>query len=289
MSHLGTTPAPRIGNAHRRRLAGTVGHLALTAVLALGLLGCGSDNTGPDTASDSGSPESEVPRDSAEIDEPGASTGDNPNPTQPAEPTQPTGPDPEIGPVPEQQWRAMVDAGMVRPECPIQERAQLRRVDINHVGFDGQTSRGHVVVHRDTAETTARIFSRLYEMDFPIRRMVSVEAYDGDVAASLADDNTSAFNCRQPDQINAPFTDSPHANGRAVDVNPRENPWMDLRCDCWVPGPRYAERTPGSGKILDGDEVWQTFIDEGWIWQNIDVADYMHFDTGYPSRPYARP
>lgn len=282
MNDLGAAKATWTGYARRGRLGSALGHLTLSSALALALLGCGS------VADNADSEESAVPSSSAEADHRGADsgTGDESDPSQPAEPS---GPDPRIRPVPEQQWRAMIEVGMVRPECPIQERSQLRRVDINHVGFDGQTRRGHVVVHRDTAETTARIFSRLYEMDFPIRRMVSVEAYDGDVAASLADDNTSAFNCRQPDQINAPFTDSPHANGRAVDVNPRENPWMDLRCDCWMPGPVHAERTAGPGKILNGDEVWQAFTDEGWIWQNIDVADYMHFDTGYPSRPYSRP
>ena len=29
----------------------------------------------------------------------------------------------------------------------------------------------------------------------------------------------------------------------------------------------------------------QLFEARGWIWQNIKVPDYMHFDTGYPSRP----
>ena len=43
-----------------------------------------------------------------------------------------------------------------------------------------------------------------------------------------------------------------------------------------------------AGKILRKDPVWQLFDDEGWIWQNIDVPDYMHFDTGYPSKPLQR-
>ena len=29
----------------------------------------------------------------------------------------------------------------------------------------------------------------------------------------------------------------------------------------------------------------QLFEERGWVWQNIKVPDYMHFDTGYPSRP----
>ena len=191
--------------------------------------------------------------------------------------------------VPQRQWDAMVAAGMVREGCPITQRSQLRRVEVDHVNFDGDLQRGYLVVNADTAQTTARIFTRLFEEGFPIRRMRGVERYGGDTLKSLQADNTSAYNCRRPDQINAPVLESPHANGRAVDINPRENPWMDLRCDCWSPGPKHAKRTPGPGKILRGDPVWQTFIQEGWIWQNIDVADYMHFDTGYPSTPYTPP
>ena len=35
--------------------------------------------------------------------------------------------------------------------------------------------------------------------------------------------------------------------------------------------------------------VWRLFHREGWVWQDIDVPDYMHFDTGYPSRHYRGP
>lgn len=187
--------------------------------------------------------------------------------------------------VPPAQWDAIVEAGMVRPECPIQRREQLRRVDLNYVDFSGRTRRGHLIVNADVARSIQRIFDRLFAEEFPIRRMRGVESYGGDVAKSLSADNTSAFNCRRADQINAPFKDSPHANGRAVDINPFENPWMDLRCDCWTPSARHAKRTPGRGKILEKGLVWRLFEREGWIWQNIDVPDYMHFDTGYPSRP----
>lgn len=188
--------------------------------------------------------------------------------------------------VPPSQWDAMVDAGMVRPECPVQRREQLRRVDLNFVDFQGRARRGHLIVNADVAQSIRRIFDRLFAEEFPIRRMRGVESYGGDVARSLAADNTSAFNCRRAAQINAPFTDSPHANGRAVDINPVENPWVDLRCDCWTPSGRHRARTPGPGKILEEGLVWRLFDREGWIWQNIDVPDYMHFDTGYPSRPF---
>lgn len=198
------------------------------------------------------------------------------------------GSDAQIRPVTPQEWQQMKRAGMVRPECPIQDPERLRVVEVNHHDFRGKISRGRLMVNADVASSVARIFGGLYDQQFPIRRMMPVEQFDGDTNASLRADNTSAFNCRRPDQINAPFGDSPHANGRAVDINPRENPWMDLRCDCWLPTGKFRARVERPGAINRGGVVWKSFHKEGWIWQNIDVPDYMHFDTGYPSRPFGK-
>ncbi len=151
-----------------------------------------------------------------------------------------------IRPVAEAQWASIKAVGAWRPGCPV-SRPQLRRVEVNHVGFDGEVHRGGLVVHADVAASVARIFTGLFEARFPIRRMRPVEEYGGDVAKTLAADNTSGFNCRRPDQINAPVKKSPHANGRAIDVNPRENPWKDLRCKCWEPSAQFARKRIGQG------------------------------------------
>ena len=183
------------------------------------------------------------------------------------------------------EWNVMKAADVWRPGCPL-GRLDLRRVEVNHWRFDGSLDRGALVVNRDVAQVVGEIFARLFERRFPIRRMTPLEHYRGDANASMRDDNTSAYNCRRPDQINAPPMDSPHANGRAIDINPRENPWTDLRCRCWIPSAQGKAREPGPGVILRGGLVWRLFTKAGWIWQNIKVPDYMHFDTGYPSRPY---
>ncbi len=187
-----------------------------------------------------------------------------------------------IKPVPRTQWDRIVAVGAWRPGCPAR-REDLRRVEVNHYGFDGKVHRGVLVVRRDVARDIAEIFSELFVAKYPIRRIRPVEEYDGDNAASLAADNTAAYNCRRPDQINAPVTKSPHANGRSVDINPVENPWMDLRCDCWKPSDAYGAKRTGPGVITEGSLPWRLFIERGWIWQDIRVPDYMHFDTGYPS------
>jgi hypothetical protein len=215
-------------------------------------------------------------------------TSESPSESPAPEQAEPRSAHPVVSRLGDAQWQQMVSTGTWRPECPV-DRNDLRRVDLNHYTFSGDVRRGALVVNRDVADSISRIFTKLYERKFPIRKMRPVEAYEGDSHASLRADNTSAYNCRRPSQINAPVSESPHANGRAIDINPRENPWVDLRCQCWFPSRANREREPGPGKIVEGGLVWRRFRAEGWIWQNIDVPDYMHFDTGYPSGPYDSP
>lgn len=182
------------------------------------------------------------------------------------------------------QWKQIVATGTWRPGCPA-GRKQLRSLAVGYVDFSGTEQRGTIIAHRDTVDDLATIFTELYETRFPIARMEPVENFGGDVLRSLRANNTSAFNCRKPGQINAPVGDSPHANGRAIDINPVQNPWRDPRCDCWEPRAKFAKVKEGPGIIRKGTLPVQLFKRQGWIWQNIKVPDYMHFDTGYPSRP----
>lgn len=186
--------------------------------------------------------------------------------------------------VPDAQWRAMQRAGVVRAGCPA-TRESLRRVEVNFHTFGGQTRRGVLVVNADVASDVAAIFTDIFRARFPMKSMKPIEDFGGDDNASMAANNTSAYNCRNAAQANSNAYDSPHANGRAIDINPVQNPWWDPRCDCFMPTAKYAPRTPGRGKILEGGAVWKAFTSRGWIWQDLATPDYQHFDTGYPSRP----
>jgi hypothetical protein len=171
--------------------------------------------------------------------------------------------------------------------CPVPIR-DLRNIRMTHRGFDAKVHWGQLVVHEDVARRVVRVFRKMYAAGFPIRRMHRIERYNGSDDRSMAADNTSAFNCRRPDQINAPVRLSPHANGRAIDINPVENPWIDLRCNCWQPSATNRARRTAPGVITHGGTVWRVFTSRGWKWQNIPTPDYMHFDTGYPSAPLRR-
>ncbi len=221
-------------------------------------------------------------------------TATAPTPTPPPTPTAtaptptptPTtaGADAVVRPVPDAQWARIVAVGAWHPGCPVGQ-AQLRRVEVNFHGFDARVHRGVLVVNADVADSVAHIFTRLYTEGFPIHRMQPIEVYGGDDNASMAADNTSAYNCRRASQANAPATASPHGNGRAIDVNPYENPWIDPRCACFQPDAYYGRHRSGTGVITKGGTAWSVFTAAGWIWQDNATIDYQHFDTGYPSRP----
>ena len=110
-----------------------------------------------------------------------------------------------------------------RPGCPV-EPGQLRRVDVDYVGFDGQTHRGELIVHEDLVPEVIAIFEQLYRLGYPVEKIRTVDHYsDADDELSMEDNNTSAFNCRS-----IPGTNewSPHAYGRAIDLNPLPNPCL---------------------------------------------------------------
>jgi hypothetical protein len=189
-----------------------------------------------------------------------------------------------IRPVPATQWARIVAVGAWHTGCPV-GRAGLRRVEVSFRGFDGLVHRGVLVVNADVATSVAAVFTELFDRGFRIRRMQPIEAYRGDDNASMAADNTSAYNCRRSGQANAPATRSPHANGRAIDLNPYENPWIDPRCHCFSPSSKYGTKRSGTGVIVTGGIAWTAFTKRHWIWQDSATIDYQHFDTGYPSRP----
>ena len=80
-----------------------------------------------------------------------------------------------------------------RPGCPLDPR-QLRRVEVNYVGFDGKVHRGALIVNEDLAAEVVAIFEQLLQLRYPIEKIRTVDNYPGaDDELSMEDNNTSAF------------------------------------------------------------------------------------------------
>ena len=165
-----------------------------------------------------------------------------------------------------------------RAGCPVGP-AQLRTVRVPYWGFDGRVRTGTLVVHRRVAGDIVAVFRRLYAARFPIRRMVPVSVYRGSDDASMAADNTSAFNCRR---IPGSSSWSMHAYGLAIDVNPVENPYVVGARVQPPAGRRYLDRTPyRRGMAVSGGVVERAFAAVGWKWGGrwTSAKDYQHFST----------
>ena len=165
-----------------------------------------------------------------------------------------------------------------RPGCPVTP-AQLRRVTLTHLGFDARPHRGELIVHQDLAPQVIAIFDRLYRLDYPIEKMRSVAHYPGgDDELSMADNHTSAFNCRR---IPASGNWALHAYGRAIDVNPLLNPSVDRGGFEPKNAAVYLDRHRiEPGLLHAGDPAVRAFTDAGWRWGGDwkSPIDYQHFE-----------
>jgi len=176
--------------------------------------------------------------------------------------------------------RARMSGVSWRPGCPV-GFAELRLLKVSHWGFDGEVHRGRLVVNRDAAQGMLGVMRSLYRQRFPIRQMRLVDAYGADDRRSMAADNTSAFNCRFV--AGQPGVWSEHAFGRAIDVNPIENPYVTDSGYASPPaGARYARRSRHrKGMIHRDGAVVAAFAAIGWEWAG-DWAwpkDYQHFSA----------
>ena len=152
-------------------------------------------------------------------------------------------------------------------------------VTLRHVGFDGAAHNGRLVVHADVVDDVRSVFRRLYRAGFAIRRMRLVDSYGASDRRSMAANNSSAYNCRV---VEGSTSWSAHAYGRAIDVNPRLNPFVDRRGDYQPANAApWVDRTRTEpGMLHDGDAAVLAFTDRGWTWGGHwrTPLDYQHFE-----------
>jgi hypothetical protein len=162
--------------------------------------------------------------------------------------------------------------------CPV-SAAQLQAVHVRYRGFDGAPHVGVLVVNRRVARDVTTVFRRLYAARFPIRRITPISAFHGSDNASMAADNTSAFNCRRA--VGGSGW-SEHAYGTAIDVNPVENPYM-LNGRVLPPaGRRYLNRSRvRPGMAVGSGVLVRAFASVGWKWGGrwTGSPDYQHFSV----------
>ena len=156
---------------------------------------------------------------------------------------------------------------------------ELRHLSVRYLGFDGAAHQGQLIVHEDVATEALEIFQELYELGFPIEKINLVSDYGYSDDLSMADNNSSGFNFRY---IEGTGELSWHAFGRAIDINPLQNPYI-LKTGQVLPagGAVYTDRSlQAQGMIEEDSPVVKIFKDRGWDWGGDwdHPKDYHHFE-----------
>lgn len=168
--------------------------------------------------------------------------------------------------------------------CPV-TIDNLAYVKVSYFGFDYEAHTGALIVGRDVAPDVLAIFKELYEEKFPIEKIKPIEEYAGNDVASMADNNTSAFNCRAMTGFANQY--SLHSYGRAIDINPLYNPYVNDKEILPEEGAGYVDRKAyHKGKITLDSKTYEDFKERGWIWGGEDwnnkIRDYQHFEKPFP-------
>ncbi|GAB3656965.1 hypothetical protein GCM10027596_11810 [Nocardioides korecus] len=181
--------------------------------------------------------------------------------------------------VPTSVWRTMVGRTWHRG-CPV-GRSGLRLLRVNYWGFDGYRYRGEMVLATAAAGRAGAALKEMYAGRYPIRRMYredrfgwSAKLHGANDYASMGADNTSGFNCRSV--VNKPGVLSPHARGRAIDLNTWENPYRSATG--LVPNSWWATRSdPRMAWRSSSHPVVRIWARHGFRW-TYGTGDSQHVD-----------
>ncbi len=165
--------------------------------------------------------------------------------------------------------------------------SRLARVRFSYVDFDGQQHEdGELILMDAVAPYALRLMDQLLAANFPLHGAHPLQDYAGDDEASMADNNTSAFNGRGK---TGGKSWSKHAYGAAIDINPLQNPYLsrgpDGKLSVLPPAsaPAFIDRSKVRPGMAETATVRALFADNGFlIWGGSWHApiDYQHFEIG---------
>lgn len=158
------------------------------------------------------------------------------------------------------------------------EPDDLRVLEVNHRNYDGTQVRGMLVLRADAVDRTIRALQIGADAGFPIDQMRNPNDWKGVDEDQMEANNSSAFNCRQV--VDNTFAVSPHSYGRAVDINPVQNPYKSVNKN-WFPlaGEKWIDRSLNDpGMLFKDTSLTRGLTRNGYTWGGTWVnPDYQHF------------
>ena len=185
-------------------------------------------------------------------------------------------------PAPLPAWRTRVEP--VTPasvnwdparRCPVPP-ADLRRIWVSYIDFQGRYHDGAIVMHKSLVTRTQRAFLTLFRWRFRIMAMSPLAVnLPGTTDTSIV---TSGYQCRR---VAGSTTWSQHAYGRAIDLNPLQNPMVRGGYIDPPAGAGWLRRDRYLIGMVHGAGAVRAFTAQGFFWGGRwrTLKDYMHFST----------
>ena len=187
-----------------------------------------------------------------------------------------------IKPLPQPVKQQLKDRGFWQRGCPVGLN-DLRLLTVTHQNFQGERRTGQVIVNRTAARPLRKVFRKLYGLNFPIRHMRLNDAYGTRAQRPRDGDVTGSFECRKavPSPCNPSGSTnwSNHAYGLAIDINPRENPYVGCGQSYNKTARKYRDRSRHRAGMVTPKAI-AAFASVGWEWGGSwsgNTKDYMHF------------
>ena len=166
--------------------------------------------------------------------------------------------------------------------------SDLRYLKMLHINFDGNYQVGEMIVNEDVASDVLEIFEILCAEGYEIYSMYLIDDFwvgdPGDSDWYSIDANNSSAFCYRI--VTGTDTLSKHALGRAIDINPQQNPYVKYDYD----GEAHYDHDNASDYVYDrssdtdhvittSDRAYELFTDYGWTWGGnwSSPKDYQHF------------
>lgn len=165
---------------------------------------------------------------------------------------------------------------------------ELRYMKVLHYNFDHKIQVGELIVHAELVADYQDIFQELFKNEYEIYSMYLIDNFwtgDGleSDSASIDKNNTSAFCYRR---VAGGSGLSNHALGRAIDINPQQNPYVTFDSQGrpkWSHdnADDYIDRDSGLAHVITHDDLaYKLFKAHGFDWGGDwkTLKDYQHFD-----------
>lgn len=160
-----------------------------------------------------------------------------------------------------------------RPDIPDEIKDNITSIRVSYLGFDSCIHIGNLDISIELAAEAGKIFDELLDLGFPIEKIRTMDNYGWSDSLSMADNNTSCFNYRK---VKGQVYLSQHAYGKAIDINPVQNPYLKRR---GTEPLNVVYDTSAKGTITAVSDVVKSFKKYGWSWGgNWKYSkDYQHF------------